>query len=32
VALSKQVGESVVFLCFDGRLTTAAGKEGMKWL
>ena len=32
VALSKQVGESVMFFCFDGRLAGAAGKEGLRWL
>jgi predicted nucleic acid-binding protein len=30
VTLSKQAGESVMFLCFDGRLATAAGKEGLR--
>ena len=30
VALSKQAGESIMFLCFDGHLATAAGKEGMR--
>ncbi len=34
VTLSKQAGESVVFLCFAGRLATAAVKADlrvMKW-
>ncbi len=30
VILNKQVGENVMFLCFDGRLATAAGKERLK--
>jgi len=28
VTLSKQVGESIMFLCFDSRLAAAAGKKG----
>ena len=30
VTLSKQVGESIRFLCFDGRLATAARKENLQ--
>jgi predicted nucleic acid-binding protein len=30
VALSKQVGERIIFLCFDGRLASAAGKEDLQ--
>ena len=30
VTLSKQVGESIMFLCFDGRLATAADKEDLR--
>jgi uncharacterized protein len=30
VTLSKKAGESVMFLCFDGRLATAAEKEGLR--
>jgi predicted nucleic acid-binding protein len=30
VTLSKQLGESTMFLCFDGRLATAAGKEDLR--
>jgi predicted nucleic acid-binding protein len=30
VTLSKQIGESVMFLCFDGGLATVAGKEGLR--
>jgi hypothetical protein len=28
--LSKQVGESIMFLCFDSRLATAARKEDLR--
>ena len=30
VTLSRQAGESVTFLCFDGRLAAAAAKEGLR--
>jgi hypothetical protein len=30
VTLSKWIGESIVFLCFDGRLAIAAGKEDLR--
>jgi predicted nucleic acid-binding protein len=30
LTLSKQVGESIRFLCLDGRLATAAGKEDLR--
>lgn len=30
VTLSKQVGESIMFLCFDSRLATAARKEDLR--
>jgi predicted nucleic acid-binding protein len=30
VTLSNKAGESVMFLCFDGRLATAAEKEGLR--
>jgi hypothetical protein len=30
VTLSKQMGESVMFMCFDGRLARAAGKEELE--
>ena len=30
VTLSRQAEESVTFLCFDGRLATAAAKEGLR--
>jgi predicted nucleic acid-binding protein len=32
VALSKQMGQSVAFLCFDDRLAAASGKEGLRLL
>lgn len=30
VTLSKEVGERITFLCFDGRLATAAGREDLR--
>jgi predicted nucleic acid-binding protein len=30
VTLSKQMGQGVTFLCFDGHLAAAAGKEGLR--
>jgi len=30
ITLSRQAGESVTFLCFDGRLAAAAAKEGLR--
>jgi predicted nucleic acid-binding protein len=30
VTLSKQMGQGVTFLCFDGHLAVAAGKEGLR--